>query len=112
MLQGFRWAIENDEWEARVNSIKPLFEEARIDLGKNIIDKELVEKVWNRIAPGLASKFDSPYSLPVIAPRPLYILNGEHNQYICMISLTTNKLTSFLGFHMQAQMILDVLLAD
>jgi len=26
MLQGFRWAIENDEWEARVNSIKPLFE--------------------------------------------------------------------------------------
>ena len=24
--QGFRWAIENDEWEARVNSIKPLFE--------------------------------------------------------------------------------------
>ncbi|XP_010493832.1 PREDICTED: uncharacterized protein LOC104771051 [Camelina sativa] len=75
-VQGFRWAIDNDEWEARVNSIKPLFEEARIDLGKSVIDKEVVEKVWNRIAPGLASKFDSPYSLPVIAPRPLYILNG------------------------------------
>lgn len=29
------------------------------------------------IAPGLASKFDAPYSLPVIAPRPLLILNGE-----------------------------------
>ncbi|CAA7025939.1 unnamed protein product [Microthlaspi erraticum] len=75
-VQGFRWAIDNDEWEARVNSIKPLFEAARIDLGKNEIDKEVVEKVWNRIAPGLASQFDSPYSLPVIAPRPLYILNG------------------------------------
>ncbi|XP_010454912.1 PREDICTED: uncharacterized protein LOC104736596 isoform X1 [Camelina sativa] len=75
-VQGFRWAIDNDEWEARVNSIKPLFEEARIDLGKSVIDKEVVDKVWNRIAPGLASKFDSPYSLPVIAPRPLYILNG------------------------------------
>lgn len=41
--------------------------------------------MWNRIAPGLASKFDSPYSIPVIAPRPLYILNGEHNQYLCML---------------------------
>ncbi|CAN8252300.1 unnamed protein product [Cochlearia groenlandica] len=75
-VQGFRWAIDNDEWEARVNSLKPLFEAARIDMGKNKIDKEVVEKVWNRIAPGLASNFDSPYSLPVIAPRPLYIING------------------------------------
>ena len=34
------------------------------------------QQVWNRIAPGLASQFDSPYSLPVTAPRPLYLLNG------------------------------------
>ncbi|CAN8288876.1 unnamed protein product [Cochlearia groenlandica] len=75
-VQGFKWALDNDEWEARVNSIKPVFEVARIDLGKSKIDKEVVLKVWNRIAPGLASRFDSPYSLPVIAPRLLYILNG------------------------------------
>ncbi|KAE8732622.1 Transcription factor, putative isoform 1 [Hibiscus syriacus] len=43
-VQGFRWAIENDKWEARVNSIKAVFEEARNDLGKNKIDK-VVEKV-------------------------------------------------------------------
>ncbi|CAH1432941.1 unnamed protein product [Lactuca virosa] len=63
-VQGFRWAIENDQWQARVDSIKPVFEEARIDLGKEAIDKEVVETVWNRIAPGLA-------------PRPLLIINGE-----------------------------------
>ncbi|XP_039007460.1 uncharacterized protein LOC120135215 [Hibiscus syriacus] len=57
-VQGFRWAIENDKWEARVNSIKAVFEEARNDLGKNKIDK-VVEKVWDRIAPGLASQFDA-----------------------------------------------------
>jgi hypothetical protein len=33
--------------------------------------------VWDRIAPGLASQFDSPYSIPLIAPRPLLILNGS-----------------------------------
>lgn len=34
------------------------------------------EQVWDRIAPGLASSFDSPYTVPAIAPRPLLILNG------------------------------------
>ncbi|KAK4716423.1 hypothetical protein R3W88_014761 [Solanum pinnatisectum] len=79
-VQGFRWAIEHDRWQARVDSIKDVFEEARSDLGKNEIDKEVVEKVWDRIAPGLASQFDSPYTVPVIAPRPLLILNGEEDR--------------------------------
>uniref|UniRef100_A0A453DWJ8 Uncharacterized protein n=1 Tax=Aegilops tauschii subsp. strangulata TaxID=200361 RepID=A0A453DWJ8_AEGTS len=25
-VQGFQWAIDNDMWQARVDSIKPLFE--------------------------------------------------------------------------------------
>ncbi|KAK9273991.1 hypothetical protein L1049_018805 [Liquidambar formosana] len=78
-VQGFRWAIDNDKWQGRVDSIKPLFEEARADLGKSEIDKEVVEKVWDRIAPGLASHFDSPYTIPVIAPRPLLIVNGAED---------------------------------
>ncbi|GFQ01986.1 protein tesmin/tso1-like cxc 5 [Phtheirospermum japonicum] len=78
-VQGFRWAIENEKWQARVDSIKAVFEEARNDLGKTAIDKEVVEKVWDRIAPGLASRFDSPYTVPAIAPRPLLILNGKED---------------------------------
>ncbi|KAL5558822.1 hypothetical protein UlMin_035033, partial [Ulmus minor] len=78
-VQGFRWAIENNKWQARVDSIKPVFEQARIDLGKNAIDEEVVEKVWERIAPGLASRFDSPYTVPAIAPRPLLIANGAED---------------------------------
>ncbi|KAL5558824.1 hypothetical protein UlMin_035035 [Ulmus minor] len=78
-VQGFRWAIENDKWKARVDSLKPVFEEARSKLKKNAIDKEVVEKVWDRIAPGLASQFDSPYTVPAIAPRPLLIVNGAED---------------------------------
>ncbi|XP_031118093.1 uncharacterized protein LOC116021760 isoform X1 [Ipomoea triloba] len=78
-VQGFRWAIEHDKWQARVNSIKAVFEEAQADLGKKEIDKDVVEKVWDRIAPGLASQFDSPYTVPIISPRPLLILNGEED---------------------------------
>ncbi|KAJ8432393.1 hypothetical protein Cgig2_009995 [Carnegiea gigantea] len=75
-VQGFRWAIDSDKWQGRVDSIKAVFEVACADLGKSEIDKEVVEKVWDRIAPGLASQFDAPYSVPTIAPRPLLILNG------------------------------------
>ncbi|KAL6561648.1 hypothetical protein OROMI_017249 [Orobanche minor] len=65
-------------------------QKARIDLGKSAIDKEVVEKAGrsvalisitksvcaDRIAPGLASQFDWPCTVPAIAPRPLLILNG------------------------------------
>ncbi|KAM3378751.1 putative esterase YitV [Capsicum galapagoense] len=76
-VQGFGWAVEHDKWQARVNSIKAVFEEARADLDKSAIDKEVVQKVWDRIAPGLASQFDAPYTVPAIVPRPLLILTAE-----------------------------------
>jgi hypothetical protein len=57
----------------------PFSAEARIDLGKSEIDTEVVEKVWDKIAPGLDSQFDAPFSLPVIAPRPLLLLNGAED---------------------------------
>ncbi|CAO2816820.1 unnamed protein product [Amaranthus hypochondriacus] len=91
-VQGFRWAIDNDKWQARVNSIKNVFEEARVDLGKSVIDKEVVEKVWDRIAPGLASHFDSPYTIPAVAPRPLLILNGADDRRCPLDGLETPKL--------------------
>ncbi|XP_014499633.1 uncharacterized protein LOC106760738 [Vigna radiata var. radiata] len=86
-VQGFRWAIDNDKWKARVDSIKPVFETACHHLGKDVIDKEAVEKVWDRIAPGLASEFDSPYSIPAIAPRPLLILNGAEDPRCPIVGL-------------------------
>ncbi|WVZ82394.1 hypothetical protein U9M48_029660 [Paspalum notatum var. saurae] len=105
-VQGFRWAIDNNKWKARVNSIKPLFEvllesvilfqnicvcdiyfvplsfspvEARIDLGKSEIDTQVVEKVWEKIAPGLDLQFDAPYTIPLVAPRSLLLLNGAED---------------------------------
>ncbi|KAI6681549.1 hypothetical protein NL676_035430 [Syzygium grande] len=90
-VQGFRWAIDNDMWQGRVDSIKPVFEEARIDLGKSTIDREVVEKVWNRIAPGLASDFDAPNTVPAIAPRPLLIINGANDPRCPLAGLEVPK---------------------
>ncbi|KAL9227295.1 hypothetical protein vseg_003000 [Gypsophila vaccaria] len=88
-VQGFRWAIDNEKWHGRVDSIKAVFEEARIDLDKSVIDKDVVEKVWDTIAPGLASQFDAPHTIPAIAPRPLLILNGEVDHRCPLLGLET-----------------------
>ncbi|XP_077219305.1 alpha/beta-Hydrolases superfamily protein [Tasmannia lanceolata] len=97
-VQGFRWAIDNDQWQARVDSIKPVFEDARIDLGKSSIDKEVVEKVWDRIAPGLACQFDSPYTVPAIAPRPLLILNGAEDPRCPLAGLKVPELRAIEAY--------------
>ena len=55
-------------------------------------DWSVMKQVWDRIAPGLASQFDAPYSVPVTAPRPLYLLNGEHSLiYVMAHYLPTYK---------------------
>ncbi|KAK3264033.1 hypothetical protein CYMTET_27202 [Cymbomonas tetramitiformis] len=38
---------------------------------------QVVEAVWRRIAPGLLEYMDAADSLPLMAPRPMLILNGE-----------------------------------
>ncbi|PWA42214.1 alpha/beta-Hydrolases superfamily protein [Artemisia annua] len=86
-VQGFRWAIDNDKWKARVDSIKYVFEQARADLGKKAIDKEVMEKVWDMIAPGLASEFDSNYTVPLITPRPLLMLQGKEDPVFPVVGL-------------------------
>ncbi|CAL1373470.1 unnamed protein product [Linum trigynum] len=100
-VQGFRWAIDNDKWQARVVSIRAVFEEARMDLSKKAIDNEVVEKVWNRIAPGLASRFDAPYTVPAMSPRPLLILNGAEDPR-CPISGIQSPMLRALAVYEEA----------
>jgi len=76
-VQGFRWALDHHQWEARYKSIPKVFEAAAKAAGKPAVDAEVVQDVWQTLLPGLLEKYDSPASLPCIAPRPLLILNGQ-----------------------------------
>lgn len=76
-VQGFKWAIHNNQIEGRVSSMQGLFDTAAKDAGSESITPELVAQVWSRILPGLLETYDAPMSLPCIAPRPLLVANGE-----------------------------------
>ena len=76
-VQSFRWALDNNAWQSRVGTIQPAIVGAARDEGKREINADFVQHFYNRVVPGIADRFDGPQMLPLIAPRPLLVINGD-----------------------------------
>jgi len=75
-IESFAWALDNDEWQARVGSIQGAFDQAAAHDGV-AIDVAFVRKFYDRVVPGIDGDLDGPAMLPAIAPRPLLAVNGD-----------------------------------
>jgi len=78
--QDFGWALANDAWRARAASLPPeLFDAAAKDTSddNNVSDVDVAREVYRRIVPGLCDDLDGPRTMPLVAPRPLLVVNGE-----------------------------------
>jgi dienelactone hydrolase len=76
-VQSFKWSLEHDKWQGRVNTIKEAHEQAAKDLGDTAINKHNIGQFWNKVIPGISGEFDCPSMIRLFAPRPLLILNSE-----------------------------------
>jgi dienelactone hydrolase len=76
-VQSFKWALENNAWQPRVNTIPVAFKQTAKDAGYASPDAAFVKVFYNRVVPRIDSEFDAPQMLPLIAPRPLLIINGD-----------------------------------
>jgi dienelactone hydrolase len=76
-VESFRWAIENDAWHSRIGTIQSAFDTAAKESHVEHPGAEFVREFYDRVAPGLAGEFDGPAVLPLIAPRPLLVINGD-----------------------------------
>lgn len=76
-VQSFRWALENDAWMSRVETFQAAVNAAAKDAGMSEINAAFVRRFYDRVAPGIYAQFDGPMMLPLIAPRPLLVINGE-----------------------------------
>lgn len=76
-VQSFRWALDNNAWQSRVATFQAAINQAAKDEGKSEINTEFVQHFYNRVMPGIADRFDGPQMLPLIAPRPLLVINGD-----------------------------------
>lgn len=43
------------------------------------IDAAFVRKFYDRVVPGIYGEFDGPAMLPLIAPHPLLVINGDRD---------------------------------
>lgn len=76
-VQSFRWALDHDAWQARAGTIHAAFEAAAHDAGLAAPTADFARQFYARIVPGLTDTFDGPALLPLIAPRPLLVINGD-----------------------------------
>jgi hypothetical protein len=75
-VQSFRWALDNNSWQSRVGTFQPAIDAAAKDAGATV-DAAFVRAFYDRVAPGIYSRFDGPAMLPLIAPRPVLSINGD-----------------------------------
>ena len=76
-VQSFRWALENDQWQGRIKTIQNAFDTAAKDAGVTDVNREFVQKFYDRVVPGIYGEFDGPAMLSLIAPRPLLVINSD-----------------------------------
>ncbi len=76
-VQSFRWALENNAWQSRVGTIQSAFDATAKEAGVTAPDAAFVRKFYDRVVPDIYGKFDGPVMLPLIAPRPLLVVNGD-----------------------------------
>jgi len=76
-VQSFRWALENNSWQSRVETFQAAVNGASKDAGIAELNADFVRKFYDRVVPGIHKEFDGPEMLPLIAPRPLLVINGD-----------------------------------
>jgi dienelactone hydrolase len=76
-VQSFKWELENGQWRARIATIQDGFNEAAASAGKSSGSVDFVREFYARVVPGIDGQFDGPQMLPLIAPRPLLVINSD-----------------------------------
>ena len=76
-VQSFKWALENGQWRARIATIQSGFNGAAKAAGKSPDSADFVREFYARVVPGIDGPFDGPAMLPLTAPRPLLVINGD-----------------------------------
>ena len=75
-VQSFRWALDHGAWDSRAWTLREAVEAAATDAGSGV-GAPFMRRFYDKVAPGVYGEFDGPSMLPLIAPRPLLVINGD-----------------------------------
>jgi dienelactone hydrolase len=75
-VQSFKWALDHGAWDSRAWTIRDALQ-AGAGEGKSGVNAAFVRQFYDRVAPGIYGEFDAPAMLPLVAPRPMLVINGD-----------------------------------
>ena len=75
-VQGFRWALDHDQWQPRVGTFAPAVDAAAREDGAKV-DAAFVRRFYDRVVPGIYGDYDAASMLTLIAPRPVLVINSD-----------------------------------
>ena len=75
-VQSFGWGLDHGAWDSRAWTLRESIDAAAKESGETV-GVAFMRKFYDRVAPELYGKFDGPAMLPLIAPRPLLVINGD-----------------------------------
>jgi dienelactone hydrolase len=77
-VQSFRWALDHGAWDSRAWTLREAVDAAAKDAGPGTgVGAPFMRRFYDKVAPGVYGEFDGPSMLPLIAPRPLLVINGD-----------------------------------
>jgi dienelactone hydrolase len=76
-VQSFQWELDNGQWHARIHTVQDAFDAAAKAAGKSTESVDFVREFYARVVPGIDGQFDGPAMLPLIAPRPMLVVNSD-----------------------------------
>jgi dienelactone hydrolase len=80
-VQSFQWALEHDDWQGRIGTIQDAFDTCAKEAGVKSPDAAFVRNFYDRVVSGIYGEFDGPAMLPLIAPRPLLVINSDSDNH-------------------------------
>jgi len=75
-VQSFRWALDHSAWDSRAWTLREAVDAAAKEAGTGV-GAPFMRRFYDKVAPGVYGEFDGPSMLPLIAPRPLLVINGD-----------------------------------
>jgi len=75
-VQSFRWALDHGAWDSRAWTLREAIDAAAKETGAGV-GAPFMRTFYEKVAPGVFGQFDGPAMLPLIAPRPLLVINGD-----------------------------------
>ncbi len=98
-VQSFAWALDNNSWMSRVGTFQAAVDSAAREAGVTRVDAAFVRAFYDRVAPGVYNQFDGPAMLPLIAPRPLLVINGDTDARTPLAGLTICMTAARQAYH-------------